>query len=84
MSDIKEKVRGFITSNLLMGEAPPELTDEASFMSLGILDSTAVLEVIAFLEQTFHIKLTEEEMLPENLDSFAAIEAYVQRKRAAT
>jgi acyl carrier protein len=65
-----------------MGEAPPELTDKASFMNLGILDSTAVLEVIAFLEQTFHIKLAEDEMLPENLDSFDAIEAYVQRKRA--
>ena len=81
--DIKTLVRGYIVENILLGQQVDGFTDGASFLALGMLDSTAVLEVISFLEETFHIKVADTEMTPANLDSLEAIDVYVRRKQAA-
>jgi acyl carrier protein len=75
-----EQVRTFITSNFYVAN-PESLTDDASLLEQGIIDSTGVLEVIGFLEDTFGIAIQDDEILPENLDSIARITAYVQRKK---
>ena len=49
----------------------------------GILDSTGVLEVVAFLEDELDVKVSDEEMIPENFASIARITAFVDRKRHA-
>ncbi len=82
MSDMKDQVRGFVIEHFLFGQAAG-LQDNASFLEQGIMDSTGVLELVAFLEETFAIKVADEELLPENLDSVDLICAYVGRKRAA-
>jgi acyl carrier protein len=56
------------------------LEDNTSFLEEGIIDSTGVLELILFLEETFDIRVADEEVLPENLDSLDQVEAYVARK----
>jgi acyl carrier protein len=73
-------VREFVFSNFYVPETTV-LSDEASLLDHGVIDSTGVLEVIAFIERTFQIRVQDEEILPENLDSVARISAYVQRKR---
>ncbi len=80
--EIKRKVWEYVVDNFLMGSGGDEIGDETSFLEQDILDSTAVLELISFLEETFGITVADEELLPENLDSLAAIEVYVQRKQA--
>jgi len=81
MSSIHARVRRFITTNFYV---PPEepLADEESLLDRGVIDSTGVLEVIAFLESEFGIAVKDEEMLPANLDSVASLVAFVERKRA--
>ena len=78
--EIKKQVREFITTNFYVADAD-EITDDASLLDAGIVDSTGVLEVIGFLEDTFGIEVADEEMIPENLDSIARIAALVERKR---
>jgi acyl carrier protein len=80
VSSVKAKVRDYITTNILMGRGTEVLTDSASFLELGILDSTGVLEVVALLEGSFGITVTDADMVPANLDSLDAIDAYVNRK----
>lgn len=80
-SDVKQQVRQFILDNFMMAAAA-EIPDEASFMDRHIIDSTGFLELISFVEQTFDIQVTDEEMVPENLDSLNNIERYVHKKRA--
>jgi acyl carrier protein len=77
--DIKESVRQFITKNFYVPE-PDKLTDNLSFLDSGIIDSTSVLELTAFLEETFKIQVADDELLPENLDSLGSVEAFVSRK----
>lgn len=83
MHDTRIQVRNYLLDNFLMGGKPEDVPDDASFMERHILDSTGFIELITFLEETFGIKVEEDEMVPANLDSLNAIAAFVTRKRAA-
>lgn len=80
--DTVDKVRQFIKENFYAAGSV-ELSDDASLLDLGIVDSTGILEVVAFLEDTFEISVEDEEMLPENLDSIQNIVAFVGKKQSA-
>lgn len=79
MSEAKEKVRAFIVENFMFGN-DEGLTDETSFLEEGIIDSTGVLELVDFLEETFSISVDDEELIPENLDSIKNLAAYLEKK----
>jgi acyl carrier protein len=79
--DAKQKVRQFILKNYLFSTDEAALKDDVSLMQAGIIDSTGVLELIMFLEEQFGVKVSDEEMTPENLDSVDRIAAFVGRKR---
>ena len=82
MQNIKREVKQYVLDNFIMDAGTQELRDDDSFMAGHVIDSTGVLELISFLEQTFGIKVEDEEMVPDNLDSLNCIEQYVQRKLA--
>lgn len=75
-------VREFIAENFLF-RADADLDDEQSLLDSGVIDSTGVLEVIAFLEQTFGISIADEEIVPENLDSINNMTRYLASKLPA-
>lgn len=81
MCDTREKVRAFVIENFLFGQGAG-FKDESSFLEQGIMDSTGVLELVAFLEQTFSIKVSDDELLPDNLDSVDLICAFLGKKAA--
>lgn len=60
------------------------LNDGESLLTKGVIDSVGALEITQFIEETFNIKVKEDEMLPENLDSVDNIVAFVQRKQSAS
>jgi len=81
LSDIKEQVRDFIIENFLFGEGGEDLKDDDSFLEKGIIDSTGVLELVEWLEETFDFKVEDEELVPENLDSVNNLEAFISKKQ---
>ena len=81
-SEVKAKLKEFVVRNFLLGEDPGGLKDEDSFLDTGIVDSTGVLEFVAFLQETWSIKVADEELIPENLDSINNLTAFVLRKAA--
>lgn len=80
--EIINTIRNFIIENFLF-EEDKNLKEETSFLENGILDSTGVLELIAFLEETYEIEVEDEELIPQNLDSITSVAQYVQRKQEA-
>lgn len=77
---IEEQVRHFITENFLFSEER-KVADTDSFLENGIIDSTGVLEVVSFVEDTFNIKVKDEEMIPENLDSISNLVSFINKKQ---
>lgn len=74
------KIRNYILENYLFTDDQSALDSNDSFLDKGILDSTGILEVIYFLEEEFRIKIEDDEMVPENLDSVNNIANFIQRK----
>ncbi|MEL7657060.1 MAG: acyl carrier protein [Bacillota bacterium] len=66
--------------NYLFGIDSDELSDNSSFLDLGILDSLGILELIGFIEKEFGINVADTEILPENLDSVEFATSFVSRK----
>jgi len=79
----KQKLRDYILENYLFTEDQSALMDDDSFLEKGILDSTGILEVIYFIEDEYSIKVGDEEMVPENLDSVNNIVNFVKQKQNA-
>jgi acyl carrier protein len=80
---IERKLRGYILENFLFTNDDAALSSSDSFMAKGILDSTGIIEVILFMEEEFGVKVADEEMTPENLDSVTKLVAFIERKQAA-
>ena len=76
---MKDELRAFIVDNYLFGQAL-EFSDEDSFTETGIIDSTGVLELVAFLEERYGIVIEDGELLPDNLDSIARLAEFLARK----
>lgn len=77
----RSEVRDFLLSNFYIAEAS-SLEANTSLLDQGIIDSTGVLEVIGFIEETFGITVEDSELLPENLDSIEGIARFVVRKKS--
>lgn len=81
--DIEKAVREFVIRNFLF-EENRTLTAETSFLDNGIIDSTGVLELITFIEETYGIRFENHEVVPEYLDSIQNIASFVERKLTTT
>ena len=79
--DEKKILRDYIVDNFLFGDTETKFTDDESFMEKGILDSTGILDLILFLEENFEIKVEDDELIPENLDSINNLVAFLGRKK---
>jgi len=80
MLELAQEIRQFIINNCLFGEDDGKLSDDDSFMEQGIIDSTGVLELVAFIEGKYGFKIKNDELAPENLDSVNKLIRFIHRK----
>ena len=80
---MKETLRQFIRDNFLFGLQGMSFSDDDSLLEKRIIDSTGVLELIAFLEATFGVKVQDDELRPENLDSINRLVRFLEKKSRA-
>lgn len=78
--EIKGQVSTFVRETFLVGDDTVELKDDESLIDKGIIDSTGVLELVSFIEETFAITVDDEDLVPENLDSLDRVSEYIHRK----
>ena len=73
-------VKSFIVDNFMFGNDSEEIGADDSFMETGIIDSTGILELIEYIEETYCIHINDNELIPENLDSLNNISTFVISK----
>ena len=80
--EVRSAVREFINDNFLFREGLDTVSDSESLLENGLLDSTGVLELVAFLETDLGIEVKDAEIVPENFDSVDNITRYAESKLA--
>lgn len=78
--NVEGLIRDYIAKNILFNKNGYPYPDETSFLEEGIVDSTSVLELVMFVEQTFKISVDDSEIIPDNFDSISNLAAYARRK----
>jgi len=79
---VEAAVREFLTGEL--GKDTSAVGAGDSLLESGVIDSLAVVQLVAFIERTYGVKIEEDDLLPENFDSLSAIAAFVAQLRAGT
>ena len=83
MDKYASEIRAFIVSNFLFGQEGNPFADDQSLLESGIVDSTGLLELVAFIEEKYGFSVGDRELVPENLDSLRNISRFVAGKCAA-
>lgn len=69
-------IRRYILENVNI----PDLDDEFDIFDAGIVNSLFAIELMTFLEKTFNIKVTMDDLDMENFKSVNATSEFVRRK----
>jgi acyl carrier protein len=77
---IRELIRRFIAESLLYGSDASDLSDDASFLQEGIVDSTGVIELVLFVEETFGFEIEDDDIMPANFDSISSLATYIAQR----
>ena len=77
---IKTRLREFVAKQFYVAD-PASFDDASSFLDRGIIDSTGVLELVAFVEGEYGLAVADEEIIPANFDSIDALAAFVARRK---
>lgn len=75
----ESRIRDYIYEKFPMAKKR-RLGSEASLLEGGIVDSIGILDIVTFIEQAFGVQVSDEDLLPENFGSIAAIAGFVQQK----
>jgi len=77
---VEAQIRHYILENFLFTSDEQKLENADSFLEKGIVDSTGILELLMFVEETFGFEVEDEELLPDNFDSVERLTRYVESK----
>jgi acyl carrier protein len=77
---IEDQIKEYIANNLLFSDNGFPYDEGVSFLDEGIVDSVGVMELVAFVEERFGVKVNDLDVTPENFDSVSRLANYIRRK----
>ncbi len=78
----RQQIKQFILGNFLFTDDDNALADDTSLIQQGIVDSTGILELIGFIEETWRVQVPPQDMTPANFDSLGSIDRYLDGRLA--
>lgn len=82
-TQIEEQIRDYVGRSFLYSDSGFSYSDGASFLQEGIIDSLGVMELVEFVQNTFGIKVDQQDVTAANFDSVSKLAAFVRRKLSA-
>ena len=76
-AQVKDQIREFILRDLASAKGVSSFSDSESLMESGVIDSLGIFRLVAFLEETFRVRIGDEEITHDNLKSVDSIEQLV-------
>ncbi len=78
--DIMGKLLIFFQNFILYNESMDEINGDESLIDKGYIDSTGLISLVAFIEETFNFKIYDREIIPENFESINKIHMYINNR----
>lgn len=79
---VKDEIKQYIAENILFSSNGFTLDDDESFLEAGVVDSLGVVELVAFVEETYQLEVPDDDIVPANFDSVDNLAAYISRRAA--
>ena len=80
-TSIAADLQEFIMEQFMTGSAVEHISPDEDLLAAGIVDSHGLLQLVAFLDEHCGVTVGDHELTPENFQTIAAIDAFVQRER---
>lgn len=77
---IEIQIKDYIAKNLLFSDNGFPYPEDTSFLEEGIVDSVGVMELVAFVEEKFGLKIDDMDVTPDNFDSVSKLAAFIRKK----
>lgn len=77
----KELIRKFVLQKLAKKAIQMNVNDQDNLITTGVIDSLAVMQLVAFIEESFSIKVKDEDIVPDNFESIEAISVFVGKNQ---
>jgi acyl carrier protein len=77
---VREKIRAMVESNLNIFQSDIVFSDDDNIFRKGFVDSLFAVQLIAYLEQEFGIKVGNKDLDINNFHSVSKMVSFVERK----
>jgi len=81
MTNNKELIREFVMEKLARAKKIDRIDDQDNLIENGTIDSMGIMQLVAYLEGMFAVKVKDEDIVPENFESLDVITSYIERLR---
>jgi acyl carrier protein len=78
MNHIQEQIKNYIVTQFAFDHSTLEPADD--LLNQGIVDSIGILQLVTYIEETFHIQINDDEITPENFRSLSTLTNFVMQK----
>lgn len=78
--DVRHMVRDFIRERFMVGLTADFVEDDDSLLEKGVIDSTAIMELVTFIEDQFRFPVLDDDIIPENLGTIDNIVSYIKKR----
>jgi acyl carrier protein len=76
-AEVIDRTRTWVRENFLYMRPDWPLDESAPLLRSGVIDSIGVIELVGFLERSFHLTIPERQITEENLGTLGAIGRFV-------
>ena len=83
-TEIQKMIRNFVVTELITGEENASLKDDDSLLRHQAIDSVSILQLIAFVDSQFDLRVESIDIHAANFDSIERLAAYVRGKLEST
>lgn len=78
--DIKSLLKQFVISEIVVDTTCADIRETESLIDNGILDSLGIIKILTFIEDKFSIKISDDELVPENFETLYSISNLIDKK----
>jgi acyl carrier protein len=79
--DVETAIERFVIDEIMLGDSNTKIDPNESLISSGVLDSLALLRLIAFLEEQMGVTVDDSEVIPENFETINEIKSFIEKKK---